>query len=217
MKRYQAVLFDFDGPLMDSAGIILDSWKHLYNQVRGVDPDPAYIAQTFGEPIHETVLRDFPGRDPVEMAAIYRHYQLEMDDRIIHMFPGTEQLVKDLKAAGIRVAMVTSRMWSQSKHQNYDFGVAPLLDAVVTGEDCSAHKPDPEPILLCLEKLGVAPEDALMVGDTRFDILCARNAGVDSVLVGWGLSVTKQQRENEYRPTYYVETAEEIFDLAAGR
>ena len=84
---------------------------------------------------------------------------------------------------------------------------------VVTAEDTDKHKPDPAPVLIALEKLKSAPEKSLMLGDTMFDILCARNAGVASVLVEWGIALTEEEKNGPDGPDYRIGKAEELFDI----
>lgn len=67
-------------------------------------------------------------------------------------------------------------------------GLRDYFEDMVSCDDTNVHKPNPEPILLCLEKLGIAKDEAIMVGDSPFDIKCANNAGVKSVLVDWRIT-----------------------------
>ena len=84
------------------------------------------------------------------------------------------------------------------------------------------HKPNPEPVLLGLEKLGADPSDAVMIGDSSFDIVCANRAGVTSALVDWAITSKKSKknsnsgdkRNSEEEPDILIKTSEEILDLA---
>ncbi len=212
MSKIKAVLFDFDGTIMDTNTIILKSWQHTFNMVLGRDPDFEVIKQTFGEPLDETMAKLFPDRDTHEMVETYRNYQRHIYKDDITMFPGTKEVIEELKRRGFRVAIVTSRLWSSTTQGLYKFDIAHMFDAVVSAEDTTIHKPDPTPILLCLDKLGIGPDEALMVGDSKFDILCARNAGVPSVLVSWTISVTDEQRA-ALAPDYYIEDPAEILGI----
>ena len=69
------------------------------------------------------------------------------------------------------------------------YEIKDYFDTVLTADDTTRHKPDPQPINITLEKLGSVPENAIMLGDTIFDLLCAKNAGVKSVLVSWSLAL----------------------------
>ena len=214
MGKIKAVLFDFDGTIMDTNTIILESWKHTFNTVLGRDPVHEEIVATFGEPLDVTMKKMFPDRDTHEMVETYRNYQRHIYKDAITMFPGTKEAILELKRRGCKVAIVTSRLWSSTTQGLYKFDIAELFDAVVSAEDTTAHKPDPTPCLLCLEKLGMKPEDALMVGDSKFDILCARNAGVESCLVSWTISVDDALRK-ELAPEYYITDAMQLLEIVA--
>ena len=212
MSKIKAVLFDFDGTIMDTNTIILKSWQHTYQTVLGHDPDKAEILSTFGEPLEETMQKLFPDRDLAEMVNVYRSYQRHIYQDDIVMFPGTREVIEELKARGYLVAIVTSRFWSSTQQGLYKFDINEMIDAVVSAEDTTIHKPDPTPCLLCLEKLGIAADEAIMVGDSKFDILCARNAGVKSVLVSWSITVNDEQRK-VLAPDYYITDAAQILDI----
>ena len=72
------------------------------------------------------------------------------------------------------------------------FGIADLFDALVSCDDTDKHKPDPEPLLLGLEKLGAEADKAIMIGDSPFDMKCANNAGVRTGLVSWRIAGTEE-------------------------
>ena len=212
MSKIKAVLFDFDGTIMDTNAIILGSWKHTFNTVLGRDPVQEEIVKTFGEPLEITMGKLFPDRDTHEMVETYRSYQRHIYQQDITMFPGMKEAVTELKARGYKVAIVTSRLWESTQQGLYKFDITDMIDAVVSAEDTTIHKPDPTPCLLCLEKLGIGPEEALMVGDSKFDILCARNAGVESCLVSWTISVSEELRK-ELAPEYYITEASQLLDI----
>ena len=212
MSKFKAVLFDFDGTIMDTNTIILKSWKHTFNTVLERDPVHEEIVATFGEPLDVTMGKLFPDRDTHEMVETYRNYQRHIYKDDITMFPGMKDVILELKERGYKVAIVTSRLWYSTRTGLYKFDIADMFDAVVSAEDTTIHKPDPTPCLLCLEKLGIGPEEALMVGDSKFDILCARNAGVESCLVSWTISVSEELRR-QLAPEYYITDAKQLLDI----
>jgi pyrophosphatase PpaX len=213
MSKYKAVLFDFDGTLMDTTPIIVRSWNHTTRTLLGRELPMEELAQTFGEPILETCKKLFPDTDPHEAAEIYRLYQNSEKDLVIYMMDGMADLVRGLKARGILTGVVTSRYWTTSPKDIYEFPVYDDLDVFIGGEDSHAHKPDPEPVLMALERLGVKPSEAILIGDTAFDILCGHNAGVDVALVGWTLSVPEEQRVGAMKPEYVIDKAEDMYSV----
>ncbi len=212
-QRYKAVLFDFDGTIMNTNDIIIQSWQHTFRAIEGAERPLSDITPSFGEPLDLTMAKLFPDRDTGEMVNTYRDYQRKVYQDKIHMFPGIPELIGELKARGYLMGIVTSRLWESTTQGLYKFDIAHLFDAVVSAEDTTIHKPNPEPCLICLQKLGLEPHEAIFVGDSKFDVLCARNAGVRSVLVGWSICVTPEQKEGIYKPDYFIETPEELLAI----
>ncbi|HPF19430.1 MAG: HAD-IA family hydrolase [Eubacteriales bacterium] len=212
-QKYKAVLFDFDGTIMNTNDIIIQSWQHTFRTVEGAERPISAITPTFGEPLNLTMAKLFPGRDTEEMVNTYREYQRKVYKEKIHMFPGIPELIAELKHKGYLMGIVTSRLWESTTQGLYKFDIAHLFDAVVSAEDTTVHKPDPTPCRICLEKLGLNPHEALFVGDSKFDVLCARNAGVQSVLVGWSICVTEEQKEGLYKPDHFIERPEELLEI----
>jgi pyrophosphatase PpaX len=212
-RKYQAVLFDFDGTIMNTNDIIIESWQHTFRTVEGAERPLSSITCSFGEPLDLTMAKFFPDRDTGEMVDTYREYQRKVYKEKIHMFPGIPELIGELKNRGYLMGIVTSRLWESTTQGLYKFDIAHLFDAVVSAEDTSIHKPNPEPCLICLEKLGLAPSQAIFVGDSKFDVLCARNAGVQSVLVGWSICVTPEEKEGIYKPDHFIERPEQLLEI----
>ena len=84
---------------------------------------------------------------------------------------------------------------------------------MVTCDDTDRHKPEPEPILLGLEKMKSSSEEAIMIGDGVFDIKCANNAGVKSALVGWRITGDSEPIIRDAVQDYDVETPEDLKEL----
>jgi pyrophosphatase PpaX len=124
-------------------------------------------------------------------------------------------LIKELVTRGYTLAVVTSRLLATTMEGLEKYGLTGYFNSVVTCEDCARFKPYPDPALIALERLGRSPEEALMVGDTLYDIRCARAAGVKSVLVGWAVAVTAPERNGADAPDYFIEKASDLLDVLA--
>ncbi len=213
MSQFKAVMFDFDGTVMDTNEIITGSWQHTFKRIRGHEVDPSVFVPTFGEALVDTMRFFFPEWDPHDAIEVYREYQLYEWDKPIHMFPGIRDVMFGLKERGVKIAMVTSRIWASAQMGHYKFDIADMFDAVVSAEDTNVHKPDPYPALLCLEKLGLTADEAVMVGDSKFDILCAHNAGMKAALVDWTICLPEEKRVGECRPDFVISRADELYDI----
>jgi pyrophosphatase PpaX len=210
--KITTVLFDFDGTLIDTNEVIIQSFQYTFMQVLGKEMPVEEIIKTFGEPLALTMSKmlDIP---PEQAMEIYRSYHYKKFDELIRIFPGMLELVIELKQRGYKLAIVTSRLRNTTIQGLKKYNLESYFDYIVTADDTDKHKPDPAPIHIALEKLHAKPEEALMIGDSMFDILCAHNAGVKSVLVGWAIAVTEEDKTGPSRPTYIVERAEEIMSL----
>lgn len=213
MSKIDTILFDFDGTVMDTNEVIIQSWQHTFRTLENREEDLDKIIKTFGEPLEVTMRNLFPQVPVEESIAIYRSYHYDNFGELIHVFPGMKELIENLKRRGLKLGMVTSRLKKTTMQGLEKYSLAQYFDTVVTADDTTKHKPDPEPVNIALEKLESRPENSIMVGDTMFDILCARNAGVKSVLVSWALAVTEEEKNGPDGPDHVIEKAEDLLEL----
>lgn len=212
MKK-TTVLFDFDGTIMDTNDIIVKSWQHTFLELEGKERPLEEILETFGEPLHITMERFFPNFDVEKAIDIYRGYQFSHYKELIELFPGMESLIKELKREGYKLAVVTSRLRNSTEEGLRKYGLMECFDAIVTADDTSKHKPDPEPAQIALQKLHSVPQEALMIGDSMFDVLCAKNAGIEAVLVSWAMATDAQSKLQDSKPEHVIEKAEEVWGI----
>ncbi|MDD2217273.1 MAG: HAD-IIIA family hydrolase [Eubacteriales bacterium] len=206
MRKIKAVLFDFDGTIADTEKIILDSWQEVFRRAEGIERPAEEIYKTYGEPLFITMQRFF-GEKADEYIKIYRDYQSTIFLDEVRMYPGVEELIKRLKSKGYMAAIVTSRL-KKSTYEILDkYGLADIFDVIITCEDTEKNKPDPEPALLALERLKIDPQNAVLIGDSSYDMGCGLNAGVKTVLVGWSVSFDEALG---YNPDYIIEKAEDL-------
>ena len=219
MKKYKAVLFDFDGTLLDTNGYIINSWEYASKKLFGkMIFDVDYLAGHFGTPLEfavsETIKKyNIEGISVEDLCALYREYQQTNPTKIGVPFEGVPELLAALKERGIKVGVVTSR----TKHSTVAAlalnDIDKYFDVIIAVEDTEIHKPLPEPALICCSRMGVDPEDALMVGDSKWDIACGNNAGCGSALVGWSFAQKPEGLEGVEKPDYVIAKAGDILDL----
>lgn len=212
-RKITTVLFDFDGTLMNTNDLIIDSWRHIYRVLEDKDIDEEEIVRTFGEPLINTMEKSFPNTPVEECVDIYRSYHRDSFGDRISLFPGIKEMLGELKALGYKMAVVTSRVGLTTRQAMEKYEIMEYFDVVVTCDDTEKHKPDPEPVHIALKQLNSSPEESIMIGDSMYDILCAKNAGVLSVLVGWAVAVTEEEKTGADKPDYFVDTAEDIMRL----
>ena len=187
MPRPRAILFDLDGTLLDTIELILASARHAFDGYAGGGPSDAEWLAGIGTPLHAQ-LRSFATDEAhvAELTARYRAHQLEHHDRFTRCYDDVPATLAELQRRGHPMAVVTSKVGFVARRGLEYTGLAPYLPLVVGAEDTTRHKPDPEPVLLALHRLGYAPGEALFVGDSPYDVLAGRAAGVVAVAALWG-------------------------------
>ena len=180
--RWPCVVFDLDGTVADTVGLIIASYDHALNNVLGHRPDPRQVRTWIGRTLWATFGEHWPDHVD-ELVATYRTWNRANAHRLITGFPGVAELIDDLAGAGITAGVATSKGRDAAIESLALAGVH--LPVTVAMEDTALHKPNPEPILLALQRLGCAGP-AVYVGDAVVDIEAARAAGLDSIAVTWG-------------------------------
>ncbi len=210
------VLFDFDGTIMDTNDVIIGSWQHVYRTLRGKEGDLEYILSTFGEPLEYSMEKSFPEVPTEEAVQIYRDWHHEKFLDMIKLFPGVTEMLKEVKSRGYKTGIATSRL-RKTLHMGLEkYDLFKYFDAIVAVEDIEEGKPAPDTIFKVLGKLDSKPETAIMVGDSRLDILCAHNAGVPSVLVGWSATLAGKTKEDfapGEAPDFIIQKPEDLLEI----
>ena len=202
--RWTTAVFDLDGTLADTIHLIVESYQHAFRTVLGEEEDPVVIRSWIGRPL----ISAFRDHSPEHADALYDAYlrwNADNTERLIRGYDGVREVLGDLRAAGVRVGVATSKRRESAKQAMDLLGLAEHVEALVAMEDTERHKPDPTPILLCLEHLGVGSNDAVYVGDAVVDVLAGKAAGVDTLAVTWGAGTTEAL--HGVRPTITVDDA----------
>jgi pyrophosphatase PpaX len=207
--RFPVVLFDFDGTVVDSGRMILASFRHATKTVLDRDLSDAELLAAVGTPLREQ-MRLFDAERVDELVEVYRAHNEPLHEAL-EACDGMLDVLRRLKGQGRKLGVVTAKRGSTL---DLAFAVLPLrayFDAVVSAEEVERHKPAPDPILLALERLRARPEEAAYVGDSPFDLVAARAAGVFAVAVTWG-GIHSEDALRAEEPDAVVSTTEELLD-----
>ena len=181
------VLFDLDGTLVDSIELIVAAAMKAFASRPGPSPSEEQIRNTIGRPLPTTFGPWLVDDDDLPfLISKYREYQLEHHDRLTNAYDGIVDAVAALDAAGCRMGIVTSKVGFMAERALVHTGLARYMQCVIASDSTTRHKPDPEPVLAALAKLGAEPAHACFVGDSPYDIQAGRAAGVHTVGVTWG-------------------------------
>lgn len=189
-RQFDLLIFDWDGTLMDSAGVIVDSIQRACVDIGLAAPGDRDARQIIGLGLIQalqTLLPDLPEGEYPRLVERYRHHYLGRDADI-PLFAGVVEGVRDLSASGFTLAVATGKS---------RVGLARALETSGLGAHFAAtrcadqthSKPHPAMVLELIDELGADPERTLVIGDTSHDLLMAANAGVASLGVTYGAHV----------------------------
>ena len=211
---WDAVLFDLDGTLADTTGLILRSFRHATLTHLGQEGRDSEWLATMGMPLR-VQMRDFARsvEEAEAMVDTYRTFQRTIHDEMVGVFPDALEVVERLKERGTRVAVVTSKAREMALRTLLCCGMGDAFEVVVTYDDVENGKPHPESVHLALDRLGIErSERVVFLGDSPYDAVAGRAAGVYTAAALWG-PFTRARLE-EVPPHYYLESLAELLRLS---
>ncbi len=209
----KTVLFDLDGTLLDTNDLIIQSFKHTYKKHLDKHVEDHDIIKNFGEILLTTLKRECPYCSD-EALETYRSFQVENFDKLITIHTGVKDAIKKLYEKGYKLGVVTSRIHESAVRGLDHFGLTEYFGSIITADSTNKHKPDPTSAYMALESLGGTSKETVFVGDSPYDVLCAKNAGMVSVAVSW--SALPKEMYMQHNPDYVVDTMEELVELIEG-
>ena len=186
------VIFDFDGTLCDTRKTIVRTlWMTMEKLCLPV-VDEDVCAATIGLPLSESFRTIFPSltvEQAEECAGVYREIFEENKKTLVPtVFPKVTETLIELRRRGFTLSIASSRFNRSLMDFVKDFGFDKEISLVLGADNVTKAKPDPEPVLLTLRKLGFRAGETLVVGDMPFDILMGRRAGTKTCGVTYGNS-----------------------------
>ncbi len=186
MADVQLVLFDLDGTLTDSAAGVVASFRHALAQVGAAAPDGDLRGTLVGPPMHQTMAALGLGAQTDAAMAAYRADYTARGWLMNDVFDGIPGLLADLRTAGVRMAVATSKAEPTASRILDHFGLAEFFEVIAGASTDGARATKKEVLAHALAQLVPLPTRMLMVGDRSHDVVGAAAHGIDTVLVGWG-------------------------------
>lgn len=187
-RRFELIVFDWDGTLLDSQQQIVDSMLATCADLAMTAPSREAVRNIIGLGLPEALDELFPGTGPDERLRItdtYRHHFLGTSTPS-RLFPGALETLHDLYGQGYLLGIATGKGRRGLDRSLAEAGVADLFHATRCADEAFS-KPHPQMLLDVLDVLGVDPARTLMVGDTEYDMEMAVNAGTASLAVNYGV------------------------------
>jgi len=179
------VIFDIDGTLTRTNELIFATFNHVMARHCGRTYEPREIIAMFGPP-EEGALLPLVGEErlPLVMDELCAYYK-EHHHAMASLHRGMEEVLAFLRAKGVPLGVFTGKGRRTAMITLEALGITGYFDMIVSGNDVSRHKPDPEGIRKFIAAFDLRPADVLMVGDALGDITASRGAGATSVAVLW--------------------------------
>jgi len=182
----QLVIFDLDGTLTDSAEGIVASFLHALGHIGAAVPEGDLAAQIVGPPMDDTFRAMELGEHVDAAIAAFRAEYAARGWAMNALFDGIATQLADLHAAGVRLAVATSKLETTARRILAHFGLEQYFDVIAGASPDGSRKTKEEVLAHALAQLQPLPDRVLMVGDRSHDVDGAAAHGIDAVVVGWG-------------------------------
>ena len=207
--KYELIVFDWDGTLLDSAGAIVQAIQSACRDLNLPVPDDHSARHVIGLGLIDAMRHAVPDLAPENYQAMverYRHYYLSGDHQLV-LFPGVPEMLTRLKNAGHILTVATGKSRLGLERALDHSGLRSLFQASRCADECHS-KPHPQMLEELMLEFGIAAASTVMIGDTSHDLLMASNAGVDSLAVTYGAHL--HDHLLEHKPKACLHTVQEL-------
>jgi len=208
--KINTVLFDLDGTLIDTNGIIIAAFKHTFETfVPEVEYDLEVFKSFIGPSLHETFGKYVDKETVLEMIKEYRNYYTKYEFDYFKIYPNVLEVLKELKKRGYLLGIVTTK-YEEAARPSFDhYEMGQYFDCFVALDHVKNPKPNREPIDVALAQLNHT--GAIMIGDNQGDVLAGQNAGILSCGVGW--SFKGREYLEAVNPDYMLNDMYDLLDI----
>lgn len=211
-KNYALIVFDWDGTLMDSEARIVACLRGAIIDLKLDHRDDYALKDIIGLGLREAIDALYPGSDERlhrELVERYRFHFLTANPTPSEMFAGAGETLEQLTRRDYLLAVATGKGRVGLDKVLVETGLGHHFHATRCADE-SFSKPHPQMLYELMEYLGVEPEQTLMIGDTEYDVLMAKNAGVDALAVSYG--VHEVERMMTHQPAGVIHRIDELLD-----
>lgn len=213
--EYKTLLFDLDGTIINTNELIINSFLYTLERYYPGKYTREKLIPHFGKTLHEQMILFGDEEKADDMIKVYREHNLQTHDDMVLEYPFVKEVLEEFYNEGASLGIVTTKIRETSMKGLKLFGLDKYMSTIITYEDTSLHKPNPEPILLAMKKLNANPETTLMVGDTQFDIRAAQKAGITSIGVSW--SIKGKDFIEQLNPDYVIDDMRDLRSIVRGK
>jgi phosphoglycolate phosphatase len=209
-KKYKLYVFDLDGTLVDTKLDIARAMQKVLGDAGYPKPGLDEVERAIGGGARNALKKLTGAGDdvmtPMLSSFIAAYEEMCSDNTVV--YDGAEELLKNLKAQGAKLAVVTMKVRGATHKILKHHGLFDLFDAILTFDDLEKRKPDPDSLYMLQKRFDVSPSDTLMVGDSMTDLDYAKAGGVDACGVTFGYGVTEDMKASA--PRYMISEFSEV-------
>ena len=186
-RRFDLLVFDWDGTLMDSAAHIACALQSAFRDLDLPVPTTQAARHVIGLGLDDAMMHLTPELDRTRYAEVADRYRVHFlaGDHAVELFPAVASGIAALKQLGYLLAVATGKSRRGLDRSLLETGLTPYFQATRCADE-GFPKPHPEMLQEIMAMVGVTPDRTLMIGDTTHDLQLAQNAGVSSVAVSYG-------------------------------
>ena len=210
MTLVKAVFLDIDGTLMDTNYLHVEAWAQAFEEV-GARPPRSRIHHEVGKGSEKLIPEFVEDGKAERVGELHSEYYAKLQERG-HPLPGSKELVASLVERGYEVWLATSAEPEELEHHMQELGAEDNIAGIVSSDEAEESKPAPDIFGLALERAGAAPEDAVAVGDSIWDIEAAKEAGVRVAAVMTGGAFSRAELEEAGAYAVYEDCRELLND-----
>ncbi len=189
-KVIKSIIFDFDGTLGDTVNVIVNTMQATIRELELPVRTDRQCSNMIGLPltaIPETLFPECENLTGELYAATYRRLFKDYNKPgEVSLFPNVSDTLQELTSRGLTLTIASSRSHASIVHYVEDLGIDRYISLILGADDVENAKPSPEPVNITLKHLSINPQEAIVVGDTKFDILMGKNAGCMACGVTYG-------------------------------
>lgn len=211
---YKLAIFDFDGTLVDSAKGIVDVMEQVVAEYGFHDEVLQSWRQLIGVPLLKQMEIILPKKGEDFHQKVANRYRAIYDTRLIEIcppFPGLMNMLDRLQESNVQIAIASSKRRTVIEPVLEHHKISGYFQVLVGDQDVANHKPHPESVHHIVNKLDIAHEYSVVIGDSSYDLDMARNAGVDGIGVTTGIHTREILAQSE--PIHIVEGLDAVLPL----
>ncbi|MCE7793136.1 pyrophosphatase PpaX [Salipaludibacillus sp. CUR1] len=209
-KKIDTLLFDLDGTLINTIDLIVASFLHTMETYYPGEYCREDVIHFIGPPLSETFTKLDPSKVE-DMTRTYRAFNHEKHDELVEEYEGVRETLEILHENEFKMAVVTTKRRETAVKGLKLLEMEKFFPVVVSLDDVTNYKPDPEPLEKALNGLNSSAEKAVMVGDSEHDILGGKNTGTQTAGVAW--SVKGREHLESYKPDVMLNHMPDLLDF----